>query len=104
MIIDVTAELSEIKFSPGTELEEILQNVKTILTTQKGSVPMDREFGVDADVQDLPIGTAQAKISAEIVGAVNKYEPRARVQKVIYEGSEQDGILRAKVRVAINGT
>ena len=104
MVIDVTAELGSVNFAPENELEEILQNVRTILTTRKGSVPMDREFGIDGDIQDLPIGTAQAKFSVEIVEAVNRFEPRARVKQVIYDGNEQDGLLRARVRVAVNGT
>ena len=104
MMIDVMAELGPVNFCPATELEEVLQNVRTIITTRKGSVPMDREFGIDGDIQDLPIGVAQAKLSAEIVEAVNRFEPRARVKQVIYDGNEQDGLLRAKVRVAINGT
>ena len=101
MVIDVMAELGEVDFAPDSEQKEVLQNVRTILTTQKGSVPMDREFGIDPDLVDLSSAMAQAKLTAEIVASVNRYEPRARVQQVIYDGSEQDGFLRARVRVAI---
>lgn len=102
MVIDITADMEEISFTPSTVAEEIIQNVRTLLTTRKGSVPMDRALGISADIVDLPIGAAQAKLSAEIVGAVNQYEPRALVQQILYEGSEQSGILRVKVRVAIH--
>ena len=102
MVIDITADMAEINFAPATAAEEIIQNVRTLLTTHKGSVPMDRVLGISADILDLPIGAAQAKLSAEIVGAVNQYEPRALVQQILYEGSEQSGILRVKVRVAIH--
>ena len=104
MIIDVAAELDGVDFAPGSALEEVLQNVKTILTTRKGSVPMDRAFGIDGDVVDLPSAVAQARLSSEIVSAVAKYEPRARVERVFYEGSEEEGLLRAKVRVSIDAT
>ena len=30
---------SDVDFAPGTEVVEILQNVRTILATHKGSVP-----------------------------------------------------------------
>lgn len=103
MVVDIAAELSEVDFAPESEPLEILQNVKTILTTRKGSVPMDREFGIDGDIVDLPSAMAQARFTAEIVAAVSKYEPRARVSRVLYDGSEQDGFLRTKVRVSVNG-
>lgn len=102
MVIDITADMEEISFTPSTVAEEIIQNVRTLLTTRKGSVPMDRALGISADIVDMPIGVAQAKLSAEIVGAVNQYEPRANVQKILYEGREQNGILRVKVRVDIH--
>lgn len=102
MVIDITADMDEINFAPASVAEEIIQNVRTLLTTHKGSVPMDRALGISADIVDLPIGAAQVKLSAEIVGAVNQYEPRAHVQQILYEGSEQNGILRVKVRVDIH--
>lgn len=80
----VIADLKEINIKPKTEEEEVLQNVKTILATVKGTVPLDREFGVDGKVMDLPISVVQAKITAAIVKAINRFEPRARVKKVTY--------------------
>lgn len=102
-IIDITAEAQEIVFNPATELEEIIQNVRTILTTFKKSVPMDRDFGINASVVDLPIAAAQAAMTADIVAAINRYEPRARVVSVSYEGTEMDGIVRPKVRIKVDG-
>jgi len=102
LVIDITADMEEISFTPSTVAEEIIQNVRTLLTTRKGSVPMDRALGISADIVDMPIGAAQAKLSAEIVGAVNQYEPRAHIQRILYEGSEQNGTLRVKVRVDIH--
>lgn len=104
MIIDVEAELGSVDFAPGSVLEEVLQNVRTILTTRKGSVPMDRAFGIDGDVVDLPSAVAQAKLASEIVATVSEYEPRAKVERVLYEGNETDGFLRAKVRVNVNAS
>ena len=49
MEIDIlTAELGKINFAPSNIYEEVAQNVKTICTTPKYSVPLDRKFGVDA--------------------------------------------------------
>lgn len=104
MQLDVTTRQQGINLAPASELEEIAQNVRMILTTLKKTVPMDREFGVDGELIDLPVAAAQARMTAEIVDAVHRYEPRARVVSVGYEGSEQDGELQAKVRIEIDGT
>lgn len=98
----VTDDLTEINFMPQTELEEIIQNVKTILTTVKGEVPLDRKLGVDANILDLPISAAQAKITAAIVKAINEFEPRARVKQVTYSNSTaetMDGVLKPIVDI-----
>lgn len=100
-ILDVTAELKEISFSPTNEVEEILQNVKTILTTTKYSVPLDREFGINAEILDMPLPYVQAKLTAEIISAIQKYEPRVVVNKIIYNGDGQEGKLIPTVRVVI---
>jgi len=102
--ISLISDVSKINFSPDTIEEEVLQNVKTILTTVKYSVPLDREFGISATMLDDPMPVAQAKLSAEIVMAIRRWEPRARVVEVKYEGDGMDGILRPKVRLEINAT
>ena len=101
MVIDVTAELKDVKLVPDSEYEEILQNVRTIITTLKKTVPMDREFGINGELVDLPIAAAQAKLTGEIVAAVSRYEPRAKVVSVSYEGSEADGTLKPTVRIKL---
>ena len=41
-------ETPPINFAPATIAEEVMQNVRMIISTIKYSVPMDREFGIDA--------------------------------------------------------
>lgn len=98
-----TGSLTGISFAPRNELEEILQNVRCILSTPKFSVPLDRDFGIDGDFLDQPLETAKAKLVAEIVLAVAKYEPRVTVTNVLWEATNE-GVLRAKVQVTINET
>ena len=103
----ILSDLTEIKIKPGSELEEIIQNVKTILTTIKGSVPLDRDFGTDKKILDLPISIAKAKISAAIVKAVHKFEPRVKVKKIIFNQNDYDsmnGILKPSIEVEIKTT
>ena len=101
MTIDILVEDAAIDFAPGSTAEEVRQNVNTIITTPKGSVPLDRAFGITPEILDRPIGAAQARLTAEIVRAINKYEPRAKVERVLYSGNEKDGRLEVKVRTSI---
>ncbi len=101
MDIDILAtDLTNINFAPSTLEEEIIQNVKTICTTPKYSVPLDREFGVDTEALDRPTPKAMALIRAELVQAIRKYEPRCKVKRVDFDG-DINGKLSVLVRISI---
>lgn len=55
MEIEVLASQQEINFAPENLIEEVAQNVRTICTTTKYSVPLDRLFGVEAVMLDRPV-------------------------------------------------
>lgn len=94
---------SAVNLSPANEYEEILQNIRTILSTPVGSVPLDRDFGVDMSFIDRPLPKAQAEMASGIVNALRTYEPRVSVQSITWT-AEEDGVLRPKVTVRINDT
>ena len=100
----VTAnQKSAIDFAPGSVVAEVLQNVQTILTTIKGEVPLDRGFGIDGRVVDMPIPRARAVWSNEIFNQVKKYEPRAKIERITFDG-ELTGKLIPTVEVSISET
>lgn len=96
-------EKESVNFAPDTEVEEIIQNVRAILSTIKGSVPLDRDFGVDASYLDKPINVAKAMLSSEIIKAARAYEPRVTITAVDFTAN-LDGTLKPKIEVSINGT
>ena len=100
MEVDVIASPEEIDFAPANVFEEVIQNVRTICTTIKYSVPMDRLFGVNAVMLDRPTPKAMAALQAELTQAIRKYEPRCRVKKISFEG-DINGQLVPKVRIEI---
>ena len=101
MEIDILATNTEINFAPENLIAEIAQNVRTICSTEKYSVPMDRLFGIDTAMLDRPTPKAMASLQAEIIQAIKKYEPRCKVKKISFEAN-LDGKLTVKVRIAIN--
>ena len=90
-----------IDFAPGIVVEEVLQNVRTIITTIRGSIPLDCAFGIDGEVVDLPINVAKAKLTNEIFRAVRLYEPRAVIESITFEG-DISGRLVPTVKVSVN--
>ncbi len=104
MEIDVLGTLDSVEIG-ATGLKEIIQNVQTILTTVKWSVPLDRDFGLDADLLDKPLPVAQAKLTGQVVAAIETYEPRAKVVVVSFVSDADgasDGRLIPKVRLKID--
>ena len=81
----------------ATGSDEIMQNVHIILTTTAGTVPFDREFGVDMSFLDMPLERSKAKLTVEYINKVNKYEPRASISSVTFEYDALSGAMYPKV-------
>lgn len=81
--------LSEIDLAPADTVHEVLQNVRTIISTARGSVPLDRDFGISWEAVDQPTQMAQMTLRTEIVKAIQTYEPRAKVKSITFtEGKD----------------
>ena len=89
-----------IDLAPKTTMEEVLQNVRTIISTIKYEIPLDRDFGIDGDVIDMPMQQAQAKLTQEIFRAVRQYEPRSVIESISFSGDES-GRLTPTLEVSI---
>ena len=95
-----TKDPEKIDISPKNEVTEILQNVRTILATTKGTIPLDREFGIDGSVIDMPTMRAQAYLTNEIFQAIRRYEPRVSIDNITFDG-DISGKLIPKVVITI---
>ena len=94
----------EIDFAPNNEVAEILQNIRTILTTRIGSVPLHRDFGITWEHIDKPLPVAQTLMQAAIIDAIIEFEPRAKVVNVEFESNEKDaieGVLKPRITISI---
>lgn len=101
-IFDITISIDKMNFSPDSVQLEVLQNVKTILTTAKGSVPLDRDFGINTYLIDRPISVIKPLLIKEVKEAIDKYEPRAKFKSIVWDGEVSEGKLRPIVKVVIN--
>jgi len=101
MTLDITNEkLENVIINPADELVEIAQNVKTILTTVRGEVFLDRAFGVNGEIIDAPVNAVQARLTADIADSVNRFEPRAKVTDCFFNATS-DGKVIVTCRIKI---
>lgn len=94
--------LNKIILNQTDTVSSVLQNVAIILGTQKGSVPLYREFGLPQDSIDRPIPVAKVILLSQIKEAVEEFEPRAEVVSVTFEQDKHSpGVLIPIVEVNI---
>ena len=55
-----------INFCPATVAEEVVQNVRTIVATMVGTVPLDRDFGFSWEAVDRPLPVAQMLVKSAV--------------------------------------
>lgn len=96
-------EKKDLKFSPESTVEEILQNVWLIITSAKYDFPLARNMGLDIGFLDRPIETAKALSVNETYEQVEAYEPRARVIDIEFITDNRVGKIIPKVEVEIIG-
>lgn len=68
-------------------MAEILQNIRMIIATHMYSVPLDRGFAYDPAFLDSPAPAATARLTGELMDAIEKYEPRVEVTEIDVSGA-----------------
>lgn len=95
---------SQIKLTDDTD-EEVINKYQEQLTvlcsTIAGTVPLDREFGIDAACLSQSAEVAEALLSVEIMEKVEKYIPKLVVNSVDFEYTT-DGKLTPIISVGYN--
>jgi hypothetical protein len=104
MIYTVTSGRADptpaINFAPNSVIEEVLQNIQMIITTVRGTVPLDRNFGVSDKFVDRPVPAVNALVRADVFNAIETYESRAEVVEIFLDYDES-GKLTTKIEVEI---
>lgn len=88
----------------ATGVNEIIQNVRMILSTIKGTVYLDRDFGLNPDLIDMPQMQAAFKYREEIINQIERYEPRVNVLEINFTTDKNDlmnGTLLPVIKIEI---
>ena len=70
---------------------EIIEKIMFILTIFKGTVPMNREIGLETDILDLPMCEAQSKYIVSAIELIEEFENRVTVDEIIFLIDEKNG-------------
>jgi uncharacterized protein len=89
--IIVSADDSSIKIGARGR-DEIVQNIRMILTTIRGTLYLDRNFGLNPNLIDEPQLTAMVKYRDEIINQIEKYEPRVNVVEINFTTNKNDAM------------
>ncbi|SHM81929.1 hypothetical protein SAMN02746066_03416 [Anaerosporobacter mobilis DSM 15930] len=84
--------------SSSSEDDEIIQGLTTLYTTPEGTIPLDREFGINQDFIGYPTELAKNMYALEIINKTEIYEPRVEVD-VSFEDSE-DGMITPVIKIS----
>ena len=86
-------------------LHDIRNCLKTIAATRVGSVPLYRHFGTDWEWIDRPEPYAMARYRADLMEAIDRYEPRVEVLSITFKkdkAAAMDGKLCPVVRFKLH--
>ena len=102
MTYELDLEQTTWNLQPQSTAEEIIQCIRCLLATAKGTCFMYRSFGLDASMIDKPINVAKTKFIAEVARAIQTYEPRCRLKSISWQRSEAlDGELKPRITIDI---
>lgn len=93
-------DLQNIKIESGNVPQDIVDNLKTIFTTPKGTVPFDRNFGIDVSILDEPINLVQGRLTVEFIRNVKQYEPRTKIKEISFEMINNNVIPKVRIEAA----
>ena len=82
----------------GDLSDDIIKCLKNILSTPAGTVPFDRNFGIDYGILDEPVNIVPTLLTVEIIKKIRLYEPRVTVNEVTFTTDKNNNLI-PKVRV-----
>ncbi|MCM3141295.1 GPW/gp25 family protein [Brevibacillus sp. MER 51] len=100
--VSVSSKRTWVNFAPPTLLEEVQQNLRTIMTTALGTAPGSRGIGVPWDIVDEPLHIARARMTGVLMSAISEQEPRAQVTRVTFNEQSVEASMNGRLSPTIH--
>lgn len=92
----------EAGWTDDTVVKEVYRNLQMLYGTVAGEQALDRDYGIDANIQDVTQEAARALLAAEYIRKTDMYEPRAAVTSIEWMPSKhENGVMIPKVVIEI---
>jgi phage baseplate assembly protein W len=91
------------EFAPESVEKEIIQNVRHLLATPEMTVIFNREFGLNFSNLDKPLNIVKTRLIIDINKKIRRYEPRAIIEDIEFQGDAETGYINPIVRISTNG-
>lgn len=85
---------------PGT-LEFIIQKVQMLITTIRGSLALNRDYGLSSEYTDKPMTLVYPALRYDIGTQIKKWIPEVEFKELFLE-SVEDGKMYFKIKVEVN--
>lgn len=76
-----------------SEGERLYQEAETLLSTRKGTLPLNRDFGMDWDMLSEPIEEAQNDLMVSLAEQVERFIPGLAIAEIVFEMDSEKGEL-----------
>ena len=84
----------QLQFTFATDaMAELDRKLALLYSTREGTMPLDREFGINMDFVDMPPEAAKSLYTAEVTEKVAKFIPTVRVQEVAWGAGAQGNLI-----------
>lgn len=95
--VDMSSK-SWVDFAPATVAAEVGQNIRTIVSTFKGSSPGSRNIGIEySRLLDEPIMIIKARLIGVITEAIMKQEQRAQIVSIDFQESNEESAIYGRL-------
>lgn len=81
---------------------ELMRQAEVLISTRKGSIPMDRNFGIDQDILSEPVSEITTDLMSELLDQFETYIPALRVVNVKVSDVSDQGMIKPVITLERN--
>lgn len=98
------AESYIIRSSELSETEDLYKQLCNLLSTREGTIPINRDFGLNWNVLSKPIDEAESDFVVELMEKIETFIPELRASEVDFESDAEEGKLIPVITIERSGT
>lgn len=84
------------------ENTELLRQAYVLMSVRKGSIPIDRDFGINMDILSEPVSDLETDLMTELLEQFEKYIPELKVVSVEISDLDDQGMIKPVITLERN--